>query len=230
MKFKRIIILFFVLLAYLLISLSIKFGVDNLKNYFGLITGLGLMIISIPIHLLGKRFSIFYFFSYLFNSIGVGLSISTYYRINELNPSDKSLLITSLICFSIILIISLLTRHHKIKPYAKLIVSLLILTLFITSIFLWVINDKAIYSLLFYFLNISYFYMVCIITASLNITSLLRKISILSFGTFLVVSIIVLIIISEGDGIEEIGQVLLEGIEGLASPSTKNKRNANLTY
>lgn len=212
MKYKRTIVLLFVLLTYILVFLAIKFGINHLHNRLGLIIGLGLMFISLPIHFLGKKKTIYYFITYLINSIAVGLSISTHYHVKEIIPSDKQFLIVSLISFGIILITSLLTLPKVIKPFAKLIVSLEILALFITSIVLWINNDPTFYSLLFYYLNITYFYMVCTITASSNIKQLFRKISIVSFSVFIIISIIVIIIISEGEVLEGLGEALGEAL------------------
>ena len=185
------------------------------------------MFISLPIHFLGKKKTIYYFITYLINSIAVGLSISTHYHVKEIIPSDKQFLIVSLISFGIILITSLLTLPKVIKPFAKLIVSLEILALFITSIVLWINNDPTFYSLLFYYLNITYFYMVCTITASSNIKQLFRKISIVSFSVFIIISIIVIIIISEGEVLEGLGEALGEAL--IDEVSFKfNKKSQNL--
>lgn len=226
MKFKRSIILLFLILAYFLVYLAIKFGFNNFEKRWGLIIGLVLMFMSIPIHLLGKKKHFFYLCSYLINSIAIGFSISTYYHYKDINPSEKQFLFVCLISLGIILITSLLTLPKIIKPYAKLIVSLEILILFIMSIVLWVINDTIIYSLLFYYLNITYFYMVCIITSSINIKQLIKKISIVSFGAFIVISIIVLILISEGEAIEGIGEALGEAlVEEVSHKITRKNKN-----
>ena len=219
MRYKRRIIFLYLIVAYILMTLAINFGIDNFKHWYGLVTGLALMLIAIPFHSSGKTAKIGYIISFLLNSIGVGLSISTFYTKFQLTTNITSMIIAALIGFIVVLIFGLITFPQSVKKYVKVIVALIILVLYITSIVLWIQNDDIIYSLIFFYLHISYFYMVGIIINSQNINDLTREMSIISFGAFIFISIIVLIIISEGEA--------LGGLDGLGGTfSNSNRKNA----
>ena len=47
--------------------------------------------------------------------------------------------------------------------------------------------------------------MICVVTASEDIKDLLREMSLSMFGSFILISIIVIIILSEGEALEGIG-------------------------
>ena len=48
-------------------TLAINFGIDNFKHWYGLVTGLALMLIAIPFHSSGKTAKIGYIISFLLN-------------------------------------------------------------------------------------------------------------------------------------------------------------------
>jgi hypothetical protein len=69
----------------------------------------------------------------------------------------------------------------------------------------------------FYFLNVSYFYLIAIMSKNESRKDLMREMSIVSFGAFFIVSFIVLVILSEGDALQ-----LLDGGDGVfVSPKKK---------
>ena len=217
MRYKRRVIFLYVIAAYILMTLAISFGNVNLTKWFGIIVGLSLMLVAIPFHFSGRLSRVGYVISFLLNSVGVGFSISTFYTKFQLTPDLNSMFIASVIGFCIVLIFGFMTHSEYIKPYGKEIVSLIIIGLYITSIVLWIQNDDIIYSLIFYYLHIAYFYMVGMIISSNSLDDLTREMSIISFSAFLLISIVVLIVISEGEA--------LEGLDGLGSLSHNNKKN-----
>lgn len=182
------------------------------------------MLLAIPAHIFGKHYKTWYFISYLQNTIGLGFSISTYYTYKGILPELTSFILIFLICLVITITFSILTLSPKVKPYLKLITVIVILCLLVSSIIIWVINCNINHSLLFYYLNISYYYMLAIITSNKNIRDLTRVISLLSFGAYIVISIIVVIIIFEGDAIESLSDVVGEEIIDVFHRKRKEKK------
>lgn len=211
MLFKRRIILLYVLVAYVLITVGLHSGFELFNRYVSIIIGISMMLLAIPIHVLGKKQLLFYLISFLMNTFGLGLSFATYYEYRGMLPTIDDFIIVSMITFSVIAFFGAMTFPKRIKPYVKLFAVVVIMVLFIVSIVLWVRNEALIYSLFFYFLNTTYFFMVGMISASHQLKDLAKEMSLTSFGAFIILSIIVLLIVSEGEALEGIGEALLEG-------------------
>lgn len=217
MKYKRRITFTYTLLAYLLVIFGVSIGLIVFERWLGIFVGIGVMLLAIPFHLSGKQNPILYLFSFVLNSIGVGFSISTYYQHFNQTPSLEQMIFVVFVGLIALSIVSIITSPKVTKKYGKLIVSFFIICFLISTIILWVNNSGIVYSLLFFFLNISYFYMVANVIKTDDIVSFWRIISIVSFGAFIVISLVILIIISEGE--------VLQGLDGLSSVGNKNKKN-----
>ncbi len=207
MSHKRKIVLLYSIFGFLITSISIHFGFTylvDINEWAGFIVGVLLMIIAIIIHQFGKHLFVFYILSFMMNMMGVGLSITTYYMFKKYSLDLEDFLIAFANSFSIIIGFSLLSLIPWFKKYIKWFVSVIILVSFGLSLALWLTVDSFT-GLSFYFLNISYFYLIGILAMSESIKDLSKEMSFISFGAFILVSIIVLIVISEGEALGAVG-------------------------
>lgn len=204
MPYKRLLMIFFSLVSYILISIGIHFGYHLPETYLGFLFGIILFVIAIPLHIFGNKNTLFYAFSILLTSFGVGLILTSYYSTveNQLKLVDYVVAIT--ISITTLTIFSFITSFTVIKKYSKIILIFTIPILFIITLIVW-LNSDIFTGLTFYFFNIIYFHMICVVTASEDIKDLLREMSFSMFGSFILISIIVIIILSEGEALEGIG-------------------------
>lgn len=221
MEHKRLKILGFALLGLIISSLSIFLGFEYLvghNQWLGLIIGICFMISGIVLYQFGKKNGIFYLLSFILNMMGVGLSITSYYLFKAY--SLKLFDFTFAITLAMLMLSGFLrlTTIESVKKYIKWITGLIILISFIASLILWLSIDEF-SGLSFYFLNIIYFFMVGMISVTESLKDLSREMAWISFGAFIFVSIIVLIIISEGEA--------LSGMGGIDPVSGRRKKKKN---
>ena len=69
----------FAVAALCVFSAATVFGISIFEEWLGIIVGIPLMIAAIPLHRFGKKQKLFYFLSYLLNSVACGFSASAYY-------------------------------------------------------------------------------------------------------------------------------------------------------
>jgi hypothetical protein len=84
------------------------------------------------------------------------------------------------------------------KKHPKLSASIIIIISFVSSLLLWLLVDEVT-GLSFYFLNITYLFIVTIIRSTSSLEKLARQLDIANMGAFVLVTIVVLIIFTEGD-------------------------------
>jgi hypothetical protein len=220
MAYKRLIILGYAGLGLVIASLSIFFGFEYLlghNKWFGLIFGALFMILGIIVFQLGKKHGIFYFLSFFCNMIGVGLSITAYYVFKEFSLSFRDFIFAIFISMSVLSGFFLLSFIEELKKHIKWMAAVTILVSFIISLTLWLTVDKF-SGLSFYFLNVVYFFMVGIIQVTDSFKDLSKEMAWISFGAFVLISIIVLIIFSEGEA--------LSGFDGVdLGPGKREKKN-----
>ena len=203
MSHKRKTILLYSLLSFLIMSGAILFGFQFIYpefSYLGLIIGAALMIIAIPLHVVGKDFWPFYFISFTFNSIAIGFSITSYYVFKEY-PLELIDFFTAIsVSLLVLMFFGAISTLPFYRKHPKLYTALFIFISFVASLILWISNDSF-SGLTFYFLNVVYFFMIGMIAASDNQKDLSKEMSLVMFGAFVLISIIVLIIISEGEAL-----------------------------
>lgn len=203
MHFKRLTILGSALLGLLIISFSIFFGFEYLvghNQWIGLVLGIAMMIVGILIYQLGKKRTLFYWIAFIFNMIGIGLSITSYYVLKAYELGFVDFITAILVSVSLLAIFGLLTMISAIRKHQKIYISIIIVISFITSLILWLSVD-SLSGLSFYYLNVIYFFMVGMISATDSFKDLSKEMAWVSFGAFILVSIIVLIILTEGEAL-----------------------------
>ena len=221
MQFKRLIILLYACIGLLITSFSISFGFEylvHLNQWMALIIGVLFMFLGMVIFQFGKSIPLLYIISFTLNMIGVGLSITAYYVFKAYSLNDYDFIFAIIVSLSILSGFGLLTFIPIIKRHLKITISITIVTAFITSLYLWLSVDEFT-GLSFYFLNIIYFFMIAMIQGTPSLKDLSKEMAVVSFGSFVLISIIVLIILSEG---EVLGG--LDGFDGSGIASKKKRK------
>lgn len=216
---KRIIIVISAFIGLIIASLSITFGFDYLvehNQWFGLIIGVVFMAIGLIVFQWGKQRPLLYVLSFIFNMIGVGLSITAYYVLKAYALAFYDFLFAIGVAMALLIGFSLFTKIKWIRKHLKFWLVVVIMVSFVSSLILWIVGDSFT-GLSFYFLNVIYFFMVSVIKDLDDKKDTLRELAIISFGSFILVSLVVLIILSEGEA--------LQGIDGfgMGGKSKKSK-------
>jgi hypothetical protein len=212
MEHKKISILLYAVIGFLIVSFSIHFGFEylhELNQWSGLIIGGIVLLISWIVFFLGKKTPLLYRVSFVLNMVGVGLSITSYYVFKVYALALQDFIIAYLLAIGLIIIFSLLTYIKFLKRHIKFVISLVVFISFISSLVLWLSVDEFT-GLSFYFLNVAYFYLIAIMSKNEGKVDLMREMSIVSFGAFFIVSFIMLVILSEGEAFQ-----LLDGVDGV---------------
>ena len=200
---KRLLIVIGCLIGLIIASISIKYAFDHLVDqtkWIGLAIGVIFMLAGILAMILAKYLPILYLLSFVLNMIGVGLSITAYYVLKaySLELVDFAVAIAVsigvLAGFSALSVIPIFKKHHK------LFASIVIIISFLSSLTLWLSVDKFT-GLSFYFLNVTYFFIVTIIRSTDSLDDVARELAVASIGAFILISIIVFIILSEGESL-----------------------------
>jgi hypothetical protein len=203
MSYKRLVIGGVACIGLIIISLSIVFGFKYLvghNKWIGLVIGILLMIVGILIYQLGKMHTFFYWLAFVFNMMGIGLSITAYYVFKAFDLAREDFLTAIFVSMSLLIGFGVITFIPFFKRHLKWVISIVIFISFITSLILWLSVDTFT-GLSFYYLNVIYFFMVGIIASTDSFKGLSKEMAWVSFGAFFLVSIIVLIILSEGEAL-----------------------------
>ena len=167
--------------------------------YVSLILGGLLMIIAVVFHIFGKKRRVLYLFSCLSNSIASGLFIASYYSYSKILPKLADILLPIIIVSFSMLIRCILVYLNKIGTIISIVLLGINFAATIALIVLWIINGGAFYPTM-YFLLIPEFMQGLFLIAYLNEKkNILRFISFASYGYAIIIGLVVLIIISEGD-------------------------------
>ena len=158
-------------------------------------------------HVVGNELSVLHVVSYLMNSIAVGFSISSFYIYIEQIIEFSDYITVSVIGILATVVLFSATSHKASKAYKKGMIIVFIIASFILTLVLWFTHHQPIYSLLFFYMIILNFYIGFSLVEANHIKDWLKHNSLASFGYFMVVSTLILIVISEGQ--------ILEGLDGL---------------
>jgi len=203
-KPKAFLVFLFSIIALGILTISTQIATIVCTKWFGLVVGLVLMILAIPLHLLARKWSLFYVFSYLLNFIGSGFSVSAYYLTKELPVDIVTLFIATLMAVAILLFTYLMLQVFSVTKKAALIIATATnIVLLIVSVIYWIGTGNLFFSFGFFCLLVSLF-SICVfgITLDHDERPVLRDISYGSFGSFVILSVVVMIILSEGDLLE----------------------------
>ncbi|RJP57561.1 MAG: hypothetical protein C4543_09695 [Ignavibacteriales bacterium] len=221
MEYKRLTILGFAVMGLIISSMSIYVGFEYMvghNQWLGLIIGVGFMIVGIIIYQFGKRHGLFYLLSFISNMMGVGLSITAYYVFKEYSLAFEDFMFAIIVSLLMLSGFLALTFMERVKKHIKWMTAIIIIVSLIVSLILWLSVDEF-SGLSFYYLNIIYFFMVGMISVTDSLKDLSKEMAWVSLGAFLLISIIVLIVLSEGEA--------LSGMDGIDITPSGKKKKAN---
>lgn len=187
------------------------------RKWYGLLVGIPLMLLAIPFHVLGNEKKIGYLISFLLNSVGNGFSASAYYLQRNVSVNLTSALMAAIPACGVLLLAFLLLQIFWKKKVAIITAVVIESMLLAAAVVFWIIWDAGFFSFGFFCLLIALFYL-CVLAFLLkkNDSVVLQNISFGSFGAFLALTIVVLIILSEGE--------ILDGIDLDLRGTGKRKR------
>lgn len=197
---KAKIIFMFSAITYLIAGLSALICNRLISNWYGLLVGLGFMILALVFHLIAKKKSpLLYIVSSCINAIATGFSIGSYYSYT------KTLLpiLTVVLCLIPYLLLSYLICliTSKVKPKIKsgIILGLILLILLILCIVFW--KHSTMFSYGFFALLILMFYFILCLKTLGTPRNILSDLSFTSFGFYLLISYVVVVLMTEGDSV-----------------------------
>ncbi len=206
---KQAITFYYFVCSLLLIVLTTYLGMQLSNGYGGLIAGILIIAVSVLLYFIfnKKKLSKLFVFVYILNSVGIGLSLSTLYiktevsfnLFNHIDIQRILLAICIISLFSLLMLFSAVVLYKKEGVlYYWLTLSVHILALITFTVF-WIANGNNITcSLLFFFEIIALSYHILYLKVN-SYNNLFKKISAYSFGLYFIITLIVLIVISEGD-------------------------------
>lgn len=204
---------------------SAAFGTSFFTEWLGILAGVLTMGAAIPCHLLGKKQKFLYFLSFLFNSVGCGFSASAYYTTEKIN-ADLGELFAAALILAVFLFASSMLYCFTTEAFTAACVTLCVLDALIAAfaVYGWMTDGDAFFSFLFFSCLVAFFYIFAIQTAAKEYETceIMRTISLHSFGIFILVTVIVILIISEGDGLDGLDL----GDTGSGNSKKKNKATA----
>ena len=191
----------FSIITWLLVSSSSILFSNIISGWYGIFIGLGVMLVSLIIHLIARaRNPKLYLISSCINALATGIAMSSYdaYAKIEL-PLD--ILGITLLCY-ILLSYLICMGVYKIqsKKKAAWLFGGLFLVLLIITIAAW--KSSSLFSIAFFALIIVFFYFLLEMKTFHTTRNYLSDLSLASFGIFFLVAYIVIVLISDGDGLE----------------------------
>lgn len=205
-KAKATLVYLFSIIALGIFVLSTKFAVWLCSGRNGLMIGVLLMILAIPMHIAARKKSFAYILSFTLNFIGCGFSVSAYYLSKGISLRIISLLIAilpSLVILTLVyLIFKVFSKTKKIAITSAIILNTLFLFL---TIAIWINSNVVLGSFCFFSLLISLFFLgVFGVTINHDERSVLRDISYGSFGAFVILTVVVIVVLSQGEALDSL--------------------------
>lgn len=202
-KLKPIYISLFAIISLILFAFATTVASMIMNKWFGILVGIGLMIVAIPIHLLGDRNKSFYIVSLILNVIGMGFIASAYYIQKGVSANIESFLLASVFPLSITLLCSIIisvSKNTTTEIVTWIIASILDLAIIITSIVFWSKRGGEYYSFSVFACIVVAFFLVSIIAiVDDNERETLKYVSTCSFGSLLGVFVVVLCLLGCDD-------------------------------
>lgn len=215
MKSKNWIILLYSAISLITFATLTNIAVDVSTDAYGVMIGIVLMICAIPLHKFGEEYSFLYTLSFAVNTIANCFSVSAYYLTKKISINALDLIyasVPSIIILTILCLLLVLFKQRK-KPIVFTILTINIL-LILASIFFWVTKKSVIYSFGFFSLLIALSY-IAVFALNEERFNVFQSISFCSFGCFIIITIVVMVLLSEGE--------ILSGFDGDLGLTSKKK-------
>ena len=141
----------FAVAALCVFSAATVFGISVFEEWLGIIVGIPLMIAAIPLHRFGKKQKLFYFLSYLLNSVACGFSASAYYITAKINAELGELFAAALIAI-ILLLACAAVFFFTSKAFTVISVVFIIIDSLVAAFAVagWVTEGDSFFSFLFF--------------------------------------------------------------------------------
>ncbi|MCL2487134.1 MAG: YfhO family protein [Oscillospiraceae bacterium] len=189
-------------LAFLgIMILSTQLSVIVCSEGYGIIAGIALMLSAIPLHIAAKKFRFLYLLSFLANAAGSGFSVSAVYLVKEIPVSLPGMMLSAIPAAAVLSFIYIMLRvFSKTKKFVLITAAAVNIALAVIAAVCWSEIDAVFFSFGFFALLVSLFFL-CVFGIAINHDErpVLRDISFGSFGSFIIVTVVVIIILSEGD-------------------------------
>lgn len=138
-KAKAVVVFLFSVASLGIFALSTQFAVVLCSKWYGMIIGISFLVLAIPIHILAKKWSFLYAFSFLVNFIGCGFSVSAYYLTKGLSLNLFELIIAAIPAGVILTLIYLMLQiYSKTKKMTLSIAAIINLMLLLVEVIYWI--------------------------------------------------------------------------------------------
>lgn len=202
-RFKPVYISLYAIVSLILFSLATCGASYIMSKWFGILVGIGLMLLAIPFFALGDRNKIFYVVCMMINTIGMGFIASAYYVVKEVAPNLLSFILASTLPLFILLVCSVIfvcPINDTAKLVTFIVVCVLMLALIIISIVFWIKKGGEYYAFsTFASIVVAFFLGALIYCADDEDRNALSCASLCTFGALISVFLVVLIALG-GDG------------------------------
>ena len=171
------------------------------QKWYGLAVGIALMIAAIPFHVKGKKRLWCYLASVVINAVASGFVVSAHYLARERTLDIYSLALGAIPAAAVLFLVYLMLQSfNKTKKVTVTVAVILNAVLTILATVFWIKDGGIIFSFGFFCSLISFFFL-CVfgITINHDERSVFRDISFGSFGSVIIISVVVIFILLEGD-------------------------------
>lgn len=219
-KAKAFVVFVFSLAFLGLFVLSSFLATQICQKWYGLAAGIGMMILAIPFHYNAKKHPLGYFISFIINSVASGFVVSAYYLESSNSLDVFRLFIGAVPAAAILFLVYVMLQcFEKTKKVTLVVAGIINAVLTIATTVLWIKYGLVIFSFGF-FCSLICFFFLCVfgITINHDERSVFRDISFGSFGSFIIITVVVIVILSEGE--------VLDGLDFDVGGGKKGKKKA----
>lgn len=193
--------LMFSIITWLLVSSSAVLFSKIISGWNGLVIGLGLMLVSLIIHLIAKsRNPQLFIITTCINALATGIALSSYYTYAKIELPLYMLSVTLLCYILLSYLVCMGVYKMQSKKKAAWLFGFLFLVLLTITIFAW--KSSSLFSIVFFALVILFFYFLLEMKTFHTSRNYLSDLSLASFGIFFMIAYIVIVLISDGEGLE----------------------------
>ena len=201
-----------------LMSVSTYVAVQFVYEWLGILIGGVIILLAIIPHWFGKKNTAAYVLSVCMNAVGTGFAISAYYTVKGIATVIPALVFVSALTAILYgisnVLISVFRRKKLFVGFFGAVSGILL----VFSLVFWIIDGNFIYSFGFFNILILLFFLsVTAISLDRPERVLLRDLSFGAFGSFVVATLIVVAILSEGD--------IVDGLD-IADVTKKGKKKS----
>lgn len=203
----------FLITAFTIISLA------SAPKWYGLVAGALLTLLAIVPHCLAnKRNDSLYLLSTVFTSAGCGLAAGTYYTSQSIALDATAIFISCGVYIFSSLVMFVLSLTIKRRLILGWIIAVSLVSVLVFCVYNWITDGRALYSQLFFLTVFLIGYALVYLLRVGSADRVLRYISFCGFGVFVVIALVVVFFLTEGE--------ILSGFEPDLSTGTKTTKKA----